>query len=271
MLMPVLQDVRAKAGLDQQEIGFTCSGSTDYLSGPGLQLRVDPRRRRPLAAHPGEPRRDGRRLGAVRGLGEAPARRDRHRARLLLRQVVAGPAPRGAVPPARPVQRRPAVARRHQPRRAPGPGAARRGQGHRGRLRRGRGPQPAQRPRQPERPAGVGPLRRRTSSRRSRSWTRCASTTARRSPTAPARSSSPPTTRPAALRERPAWIRGIDHRIEPMALGVRDLTTSASTRHGGREGRRRRRPVDVAELHAPFSPPGADPARGARPRRTTTT
>ena len=51
----------------------------------------------------------------------------------------------------------PAVARRDQPRRPPGPGAARRRQGHRGRLRRGRRPQPAQRPRQPERPAGMGP------------------------------------------------------------------------------------------------------------------
>ena len=35
------------------------------------------------------------------------------------------------------------------------------------------------------------------------------------------------------LRERPAWIRGIDHRIEPMALGLRDLTVSASTRTAG--------------------------------------
>ena len=32
------------------------------------------------------------------------------------------------------------------------------------------------------------------------------------------------------LTANPAWIRGIDHRIEPPALGVRDLTTSASTR-----------------------------------------
>ena len=38
MLMPVLQDVRAKAGLDQQEIGFTCSGSTDYLSGQAFSF-----------------------------------------------------------------------------------------------------------------------------------------------------------------------------------------------------------------------------------------
>lgn len=54
------------------------------------------------------------------------------------------------------------------------------------------------------------------------------------------------------LRDRPAWIRGIDHRIEPMALGVRDLTTSASTaRAGERAGATGS--FDVAELHAPFS------------------
>jgi hypothetical protein len=32
------------------------------------------------------------------------------------------------------------------------------------------------------------------------------------------------------LTSTPAWIRGIDHRIEAAALGVRDLTTSPSTR-----------------------------------------
>ena len=42
------------------------------------------------------------------------------------------------------------------------------------------------------------------------------------------------------LCERPAWIRGIDHRIEPMALGVRDLTTAVDHAGGGREGRGRR-------------------------------
>ena len=55
-----------------------------------------------------------------------------------------------------------------------------------------------------------------------------------------------------ALRERPAWIRGIDHRIEPMALGLRDLTTSASTTAAG-EKAGAAGGVDVAELHAPFS------------------
>ena len=52
--------------------------------------------------------------------------------------------------------------------------------------------------------------------------------------------------------ERPAWIRGIDHRIEPHSLGVRDLATSASTRLAGEragvDGN-----IDIAELHAPFS------------------
>ncbi len=32
------------------------------------------------------------------------------------------------------------------------------------------------------------------------------------------------------LTDKPAWIRGIDHRIEAPALGVRDLTTSTSTK-----------------------------------------
>jgi acetyl-CoA acetyltransferase len=50
---------------------------------------------------------------------------------------------------------------------------------------------------------------------------------------------------------RPAWIRGIDHRIEPHHLGSRDLTTSVSTRlaaeHAGATGK-----FDVTSLHAPF-------------------
>ena len=52
---------------------------------------------------------------------------------------------------------------------------------------------------------------------------------------------------------RPAWIRGIDHRIEAHSLGVRDLTRSPSTalaaKKAGAVGRR----FDVAEIHAPFS------------------
>jgi acetyl-CoA acetyltransferase len=54
--------------------------------------------------------------------------------------------------------------------------------------------------------------------------------------------------------ERPAWITGIDHRIEPHALGLRDLTTSASTRLAGQKAGVGHGPIEVAELHAPFTP-----------------
>jgi acetyl-CoA acetyltransferase len=52
--------------------------------------------------------------------------------------------------------------------------------------------------------------------------------------------------------DRPAWIRGIEHRIEAHGLGVRDLTESASTKlaatAAGATGG-----YDIAELHAQFS------------------
>jgi acetyl-CoA acetyltransferase len=59
--------------------------------------------------------------------------------------------------------------------------------------------------------------------------------------------------RARACCARPAWIRGIDHRIEPHALGTRDLTRSRSVticagKAGVGEGR-----IDVAEIDAPFS------------------
>jgi acetyl-CoA acetyltransferase len=55
------------------------------------------------------------------------------------------------------------------------------------------------------------------------------------------------------LCERPAWIRGIDHRIEAHGIGVRDLTDSPSTRLAAERAGAFERPVDTAELHAPFS------------------
>jgi acetyl-CoA acetyltransferase len=53
--------------------------------------------------------------------------------------------------------------------------------------------------------------------------------------------------------DRPAWITGIEHRIEPMALGLRDLTVSVSTRASGEKAGVGRGPIDVAELHVPFT------------------
>ncbi len=55
------------------------------------------------------------------------------------------------------------------------------------------------------------------------------------------------------LSDRPAWIRGIDHRVDVQALGSRDLTTSASTRLAGEKAGAGTGTFDVAELHAPFS------------------
>ena len=56
------------------------------------------------------------------------------------------------------------------------------------------------------------------------------------------------------LRERPAWITGFEHRIETPVLGARDLTTSpstaasAQTATGGDVGS-----IEVAEIYAPFT------------------
>ncbi len=56
------------------------------------------------------------------------------------------------------------------------------------------------------------------------------------------------------LRDNPAWIAGIDHRIETPVLGARDLTaspsttTSAQTASGDDVAS-----IEIAELHAPFT------------------
>ncbi|MDH3754266.1 MAG: lipid-transfer protein [Acidimicrobiia bacterium] len=55
------------------------------------------------------------------------------------------------------------------------------------------------------------------------------------------------------LSDRPAWIRGIDHRIDAHHFGVRDLVAAPSAalaaRHAGLGSDR----VDIAELHSPFT------------------
>jgi hypothetical protein len=52
------------------------------------------------------------------------------------------------------------------------------------------------------------------------------------------------------LTKTPVWIRGIDHRIEPPALGVRDLTTSPSTETAARVAGAT--DLDAAYLHVPY-------------------
>ncbi len=55
------------------------------------------------------------------------------------------------------------------------------------------------------------------------------------------------------LSDTPAWIRGIDHRIEAHSLGVRDLASSPSTALSAAGAGVADGPVDLAELHTPFS------------------
>ncbi|MFM7870902.1 MAG: lipid-transfer protein [Actinomycetota bacterium] len=55
------------------------------------------------------------------------------------------------------------------------------------------------------------------------------------------------------LSERPAWIRGIDHRIDTQRLGARSMTTSDSARIAAARAGAGDDRIDVAELHAPYS------------------
>jgi acetyl-CoA acetyltransferase len=57
-----------------------------------------------------------------------------------------------------------------------------------------------------------------------------------------------------SLCKRPAWIRGIDHRIETHAFGARNLAESPSTAIAAARAGVARDKIDVAELHAPFAP-----------------
>jgi acetyl-CoA acetyltransferase len=56
------------------------------------------------------------------------------------------------------------------------------------------------------------------------------------------------------LCDRPAWIRGIDHRIEVHYPGMRDLTSSPSTALAANKAGYDGGPLDVVELSATFSP-----------------
>jgi acetyl-CoA acetyltransferase len=59
--------------------------------------------------------------------------------------------------------------------------------------------------------------------------------------------------RAARHRDRPAWITGMAHRIDPQGLGERDLTTVPSAAGAAADAGLAEGDVDVAELHAPFT------------------
>ncbi len=55
------------------------------------------------------------------------------------------------------------------------------------------------------------------------------------------------------LCDRPVWIRGIDHRIDAHSLGVRDLTRVESAEIAAHHAGVADDKIDFAELHAPFT------------------
>ena len=115
MMLPVVQGAIKMAGLTRDDIDFTGRGSCDYITGQAFSFVAEPRRHRRLAAEARLARRDGRRLGAVRGVAAPPAGRHRHRRGRRLgplvhrRPVARLPDGDGPVLPG-PARRRPAVA-----------------------------------------------------------------------------------------------------------------------------------------------------------------
>lgn len=55
------------------------------------------------------------------------------------------------------------------------------------------------------------------------------------------------------LTDTPAWIAGIDHRIDPPSLGARDLTDAPSARLAAQGAGVNGAPIDLAELHARYA------------------
>ena len=251
MLMPCFAELYADLGIKQTDIGFWCSGSSDYLAGRAFSF---------LSAIDS--------IGAVPPINESHVEMDAAWALYeayikiltgavdtalvygfgkssagVLRRVLALQTDPYTVAPLWPdavstagLQARFGLDSGQVDRRADGPGRTglheRRGPHRLGRVGEfGR------------RAAGTAVLRRSAAPPRHRAdHRRCVGDRAGRR------------RRARELRENPAWITGIEHRIETPVLGARDLTTSPSTAAsaaaatGGDAGS-----IDVAELYAPFT------------------
>ena len=230
----------------------------------GVLVHRGGRRDRRVPADQRVARRDGRRLGAVRGLGE-----DRTGEVDTALVYGFGKSSAGDLRRTLALQLDPYTLAPLWPDSVAWPGC-RRGW-HRRRPvdraddGRGGGPQPPRRGDQSERAAAgskdVDELLADAVPRRSAAHARLRADHRRRGGDRPGRR------RPGARRSssgRP-WITGIAHRVDSAHLGARDLTASPSTR--GRRRRRwprRRRGRRAARA---VHPPGADPAPRARPRR----
>ncbi len=253
MLMPVIEDVRARAGLDQEQIGFTCSGSTDYLSGQAFSF-----------------------VSTLDGIGPWPPIQESHvemdgawalyEAWVKLQIGDVDTALVYCYGKSAPGPIHEVLSRQLDPYHvAPlWPDAISLA------ALQARSLIEAGKATEADFAEVVARSRRNAMGNPNAqlAWDRTAEELLAEEPMVDPlrRSDCPPITdgacavilasgdRARELRDRPAWIRGIDHRIEPMALGLRDLTTSVSTRTAGEKAGVGERPVDVAELHAPFSP-----------------
>jgi acetyl-CoA acetyltransferase len=253
MLMPVIEDVRQRAGLDQQQIGFTCSGSTDYLSGQAFSF-----------------------VSTLDGVGPWPPIQESHVemdgawalyeawVKLQLGDVDTalvycyGKSAPGPIHEVLSRQLDPYHVAPLWPDAISLAALQARALIDAGKAGEADFAEVASRSRRNAMNNPNAQLR----------WNRSAHDLLDEEPIVdPLRKSDcPPITdgacavilaaddRARELCARPAWIRGIDHRIEPMALGLRDLSVSVSTRMAGEKAGALQGSFDVAELHAPFSP-----------------
>ena len=95
ILMPIVQEAVEQSGLARAH-RLHLLRVERLPPGPAVRVRDGARRGRRVAADRRVARRDGRRVGALRGVGEDPDRRGRHGAGLRVRQVVAGRSARSA-------------------------------------------------------------------------------------------------------------------------------------------------------------------------------
>ena len=248
---------RATPGITRARSASRCAGSCDYLTGrPSRSCRTSTRSAR--GRRSGVARRDGRRVGAVRGVGAPAARRHRHRGRVRLRAVVdRRPGASARCSSIRTTSRRSASTPLSL-RRAAGAGAARRGQGR-----------PSARSPRSRRAAGA--TRRTTRTRRSPATstsTSCSRTDYVRAPLR--KHDLPPITDGAVAvvhRPRPTRPRNCasGRRGSPASTTASRCTTRAcatsstspSTTLAAQAAGVDDGPVDVAELQAAFSR-GAD-------------
>ena len=121
MLMPCFAELYERPGHQADRHRLLVLGLLGLPCRPGVLVRLGDRLDRRGPADQRVARRDGRRVGALRGLHQDPDRRGRHRARLRLRQVLGRRAAPGARAAARPVHGGAAVARRGVDGRPAGP------------------------------------------------------------------------------------------------------------------------------------------------------